>query len=85
VAGDDPITDAIDRLHHAGWSCADFVVHSADGSVEWVAGGFNGENRVEGRGPTAADAWRSALQQAWSLGMLGPLRPARGDRDQDEG
>ena len=81
----DPISDALDRLHRAGWSCGDFAVYSPDGAVEWVAGGFNGENRVEGRGPTAAEAWRSAVAQAWSIGMLGPLRPARCGEDQGEG
>jgi hypothetical protein len=73
----DPIADALDRLHCAGWSVGDFAVHAADGSVEWVAGGYNGENRVEGRGPTAAEAWRAAAEQARLLGMLDWLRPGK--------
>jgi hypothetical protein len=49
-----------------------------------VESGRNAENQIEGRGPTEAAAWRPALEQARLLGMLGGVRPGRGDGGVEE-
>jgi hypothetical protein len=57
------------HLHRAGWSVGDVQVLTAGGPV-WLVIGANGENVIEARGITQAEAWHGACQQAESLGML---------------
>jgi len=63
------------RLHRAGWSIGDVVVRDAEGRTGWLVSGHNGENAIRAEGPTQAEAWRDALDQARTLGMLGGPRP----------
>jgi hypothetical protein len=71
----DEITEAIGRLHRAGWSVGSTAFATEPGGLAWVVSGTNRENRIEGRDTTEAAAWRSALEQARLLGMLGGFRP----------
>ena len=71
----DKIAGALGQLHRAGWSVGSTAFATEAGGLAWVVSGVNGENRVEGRGPTEAAAWRAAVEQARSLGMLGGVRP----------
>jgi hypothetical protein len=57
------------RLHRAGWSVGDTSVITATGIVRIVSG-VNGENVLEARAATQAEAWYRASQQAKALGML---------------
>ena len=57
------------RLHRAGWSVGDVRVLTPAGPA-WLVTGANGENVIEARGATQAEAWYRACQQAESLGML---------------
>jgi hypothetical protein len=79
------IADALTRLRRAGWSVGDTAFHAEGDGLVWLVTGHNGENQIEGRGATAAEAWRSALEQARLLGMLGRVRAARGDGGVGEG
>jgi hypothetical protein len=65
------IAEAVRRFHRSGWSVGDTEFAAEGGGLVWVVSGVNGENRVEGRGATASEAWRSALEQARLMGMLG--------------
>ena len=47
----------------------DVQILTPDGPV-WLVTGANGENVLEARGATQAEAWHRACQQAESLGML---------------
>jgi hypothetical protein len=71
------LTEAIGRLHRAGWSVGSTAYGTEAGGLTWVVSGANGEDPIEGRGATAAGAWRSALEQARALGMLDSIRPGR--------
>jgi hypothetical protein len=55
--------EALDRLHRAGWS----VGEAAAGST-WLVCGSNGENLLDARGRTQAEAWGGACEQARALG-----------------
>ena len=37
----------------------------------WLVRGTNGENQIQARGRTQAEAWHLACQQAEAVGMLG--------------
>jgi CheY-like chemotaxis protein len=63
-------------LPRAGWSVGDVQVMTAAGLV-WLVTGANGENVIEARGSTQAEAWDRACQQAESLGMLGEVEGPR--------
>jgi hypothetical protein len=63
-------------LHVAGWSVGDVLFLTADGAV-WLVTGTNGENKIEARAATQAEAWHLAAEQARSLGMLGRSRGER--------
>ncbi len=43
------------RLHQAGWSVGEVAVHTPAGIV-WLVSGTNGENAIEARGETQAEA-----------------------------
>jgi hypothetical protein len=58
------------RLHLTGWSVGKVAVHTPEG-VRWLVSGVNGENAIETRGKTQAEAWWLALQQAEAVGMAG--------------
>jgi hypothetical protein len=62
---------AADRLRRAGWSVGDAAT-----AAGWLVTGANGENLVSAAGPTQAEAWRRACDQAAAVGML-----ARGRAD----
>jgi hypothetical protein len=70
------IADALTDLHRAGWSVGVVGQASLDGSkrVVWQVDGRNGENVIRSAGATEAEAWRGALDQARSVGMLGGWR-----------
>jgi hypothetical protein len=55
--GPDDIAAAIRRLNRAGWSVGSTAFATEAGGLAWVVSGVNGENRVEGRGATAEEAW----------------------------
>ena len=57
------------RLKRAGWSVGDVRVLTARG-VYWFVTGANGENVIEARGATQAEAWHRACEQAEHVGML---------------
>ena len=58
------------RLQRAGWTVGDVTVRTANG-LRWVVSGTNGENRIEARGLTQAEAWWQAVKQAEAVGMAG--------------
>jgi hypothetical protein len=41
-----------------------------DHSLVWIVSGSNGDNRVEARGQSQAEAWYPATLQAQAVGML---------------
>jgi hypothetical protein len=57
-------------LKAAGWSVGETAVRTATG-LAWCVDGRNGENVLLARAATQAAAWRRAVEQARSLGMLG--------------
>jgi malonyl CoA-acyl carrier protein transacylase len=57
------------RLKRAGWSVGEVRVLSLRGAY-WLVTGANGENMIEARGATQAEAWHRACEQAEALGML---------------
>jgi hypothetical protein len=59
------------RLKRAGWSVGDVLILTPTGAA-WLVTGANGENVLESRGATQAEAWHQACQQAEALGMLRP-------------
>jgi hypothetical protein len=59
-------------LHAAGWSVGDVPQWTPAGPA-WLVTGANGENVIEARAATQAEAWHKAAEQARSLGMLGRL------------
>jgi hypothetical protein len=56
------------RLNAAGWSVGE--TGTAGG---WFVSGTNGENAVNARGRTQAEAWHRACEQAAAVGMLAAL------------
>jgi hypothetical protein len=66
------VDESRDRLHRAGWSVGEIASAAA-----WVVSGANGENILDARGRTQAEAWWRACEQARAVGMLAP---PRGDR-----
>lgn len=67
-------TEALDRLHRAGWSVGETA--NARG---WLVTGSNGGNLIHARGRTQSDAWTRAAQQAAAVGMLALPRPDNTD------
>jgi hypothetical protein len=61
------VDESRDRLHRAGWSVGEIATAST-----WVITGSNGENLLEARGATQAEAWWRACEQARAVGMLAP-------------
>ena len=47
------------QLHHAGWSVGEVAIHTAAGPI-WLVTGTNGENMIDARGKTQAEAWHRA-------------------------
>jgi hypothetical protein len=56
-------------LHRAGWSAGEHATATAAG-VQHIVDGANSENAIYAVADTSADAWRQAVEQARSLGML---------------
>ncbi len=71
--------DLFVRLQRAGWSVGEVAVHGADG-VWWLVSGTNGENAVNVRGRTEAEAWRKAALQAEAAGMGGSMKSLAANR-----
>jgi hypothetical protein len=63
-------------LHVAGWPVGDVPLFSPAGPA-WLVTGADGENVIETRAATQAEAWQRAAEQARSLGMLGRAFPSR--------
>jgi hypothetical protein len=65
-----PAVDAsADRLKRVGWSVGDTAVHGPDG-ITWVVFAHRGEQTVEGRGATRAEAWHRACLRAEQVGPI---------------
>jgi hypothetical protein len=79
MQGDD-IADAHDLLKRSGWSVGVTAFHDGTGGRVWLVDGRNGENLIRGEGATEAAAWRSAVDQARSVGMLEGWRPSEPGR-----
>jgi hypothetical protein len=63
-----PTLDAsADRLKRAGWSAGDTAAHGPGGIV-WIVFAHRGEQRIDGRGATQAEAWHRACLRAEGLG-----------------
>jgi hypothetical protein len=60
------VVDRLDGVRLDGWG------------VVWVVSGHNGENAIRAEGSTESAAWRAALDQARTLGMLGTKLPGQG-------
>jgi hypothetical protein len=75
AGGVETILECVAELRRAGWSVGDTAFTTGSGGLVWVVSGHNGENLIRAEGPTSAAAWRSACDQARSLGMLGRARP----------
>jgi hypothetical protein len=67
----DPFAEVRRRLERAGWAVGIAVHYDATAVKTWVVTGQNGENLIRAEGPTRAEAWIRAVEQARSLGMLG--------------
>ena len=61
--------ESFGRLQRAGWNVGDVAVHGAD-DIRWLVTGTNGENRIEAKGATQAEAWWRAVQQAEAVGIV---------------
>lgn len=66
---------SLDRLRRAGWSVGD-VAFGPDYTLIWLVTGSNGDNQIESRGRTRAEAYWRACCQAREVGMLAPPKPA---------
>jgi hypothetical protein len=71
-----PSDESFARLQRAGWSVGE--ARLADGT--WVVTGGNGENRIDARARSQAEAWWVACEQAAAAGMLGRARLFKGGR-----
>ena len=65
------VDESLDRLHRAGWSVGD-TAFGPDHALVWLVSGSNGENRLEARGGSRAEAYWRACVQAREVGMLAP-------------
>jgi hypothetical protein len=68
--------EALDRLHRAGWSIGETCAGRT-----WLVCGTNGENIIDARGRTQAEAWARACEEAAAVGMLAPPRPGDDNHD----
>jgi hypothetical protein len=62
------VDESRSRLHRAGWSVGQFATTSA-----WIVTAINGENILEARAGSQAEAWWRACEQALAVGMLASL------------
>jgi hypothetical protein len=74
MAGYPSSDESFALLHAAGCSVGDVRVLTGEGPV-WLVSGTNGENTIEARGASQAEAWHKAVEQARSLGMHGHEPP----------
>jgi hypothetical protein len=58
------------QLHSSGWTMADAALFGLDGRLTWVVSGRNDGNRIRAESPTCTEAWRGAVEQARSFGIL---------------
>jgi hypothetical protein len=63
------VDECRDRLHRAGWSIGETAI-GPDHAIVWLVAGTNGENRIEARSRSQAEAWYQATLQAEAVGML---------------
>jgi hypothetical protein len=68
------------RLHQAGWSVGDTAFKTGKCHEIWLVTGTNGENVIESKGTTQAEAWWRAVEQEEALGMAG-RRPKETGRE----
>lgn len=54
----------------AGWSVEAMSVRDASGAWRWVVTGCHGGQTLRAVGPTEAEAWNAAVEQARALGLL---------------
>ena len=59
------VDESFERLHRAGWSVGEVAAATA-----WIVSGSNGENLLEARAGTQAEAWWRACLLARAVGML---------------
>jgi hypothetical protein len=55
------VDESFARLHRVGWSIGE-TAFGSDHSLVWIVSGSNGENRIEARGQSQAEAWYHATQ-----------------------
>jgi hypothetical protein len=67
------VDESLDRLHRAGWSVGD-TAFGREPALVWCVSGCNGENSIEARGRTRAEAYWRACVQAREVGMLAAPR-----------
>ena len=67
------VDESLDRLRRAGWSVGD-TAFGSENALVWYVCGSNGENRIESRGISWAEAYWRACCQAREVGMLAPPR-----------
>jgi hypothetical protein len=53
------VDQSLDRLHRAGWSVGEIAT-----AAGWVVTGTNGENALDARGRTQAEAWSNTCELA---------------------
>lgn len=63
------VAEMMRALNRAGRSIGDVAYDAPSGRV-WIVSGTNGENRIVAEGPTEAEAWWAACEQARMMGML---------------
>jgi hypothetical protein len=68
------VDECRDRLHRACWSIGETAI-GPDHALVWLVTGTNGENCIEARGRSQAEAWYRATMQAEAVGTSAPARP----------
>jgi hypothetical protein len=68
------IDDCLAQLLASGWSVGDTAFTTETRELVWLVWGTNGENVIRAEGPTQAEAWRMACDQARAVGMLAGWR-----------
>jgi hypothetical protein len=65
VSNSPSVDECFARLRRAGWSAGDIATGS-----RWLVIGSNGENLIQAKAPSQAEAWWRVCEQARALGML---------------
>jgi hypothetical protein len=82
---DHAVDDQALKPLHGGWSVGDAAFVIEAGTLVWLVSGTNGENVIRAEGPTQAEAWRKACDQARAVGMLAGWRVSEAGAGEGEG